>query len=860
MSRRIGMLSIVSILVLLLLLTPAGDIGVKKVSAGGFCDWAKFIADVTIPDGVPVDPAFVFKKTWRIKNIGTCTWTKSYKVVFVSGEQMGGVAAMNLPRDVAPGQTIDLTISMTAPFTPGFYRGYWQLQNPSGGLFGMGTAANMPFWVEINVVSKSAPVFDFAANAPAANWRTELSGKRPFPGVYGDPLGFVLTVDQPALENGIPTIGKGILMAPPFEFHEQIFGIFPNYKVKTGDRFQAMVGCEFGSRDCDVTFVLQYKDDSGIHSYWNVSKSYKNSFNRVNVSLNYLAGRTVQFILMIRPNGVTIGDHALWANPVIVNSFDPAPSIPTVTSAPVTTVPGIPTLAATAVPYTGCDRATFVSDVTVPDGTVFTPGQTFTKTWRFKNTGRCTWTTDYVLVFSAGDQMGGPSPINLPNAVAPNQTVDLSVNLTAPGTPGNYSGYWLFKNATGNFFGIGLQANKPFWLSIAVSGMLPPTSGNGYDFVAHACEAQWTSGGGLLGCPDATPMNGTISIITNPRLENNTIDSRSALLTIPNNVFNGYIQGVFPPFTVQTGDHFKSIVNCEYGQRSCYVVFRLDYQIDNGPIKNLWGFGERYEGLYYQADIDLSMLAGQNVKFILGVNANGSPTGDRAMWVAPSIVRSGGPVPVTPTPTDTATPTATPTLPEPTQTSTPTSTPTATVAAPVDTETPTPTPTFAPTSTPTPTLPVVTGNLTYTNQKSGFQFAYPANAVITTSQDSFVHVNLPIVQGTNLGEKYLEASVFENATTCSSSLANGNPNVTSETVTTMNGLQFLKQSSQDRALGNIYDWVAYSTMKGTTCVTLNFVLHSTNPDNYPVPPPLFDQNMESAVFLDIVSSFNWTSP
>src|SRR6266511_1020934 len=184
MTRRIGISFVFSILALLILITPAGDLGVTKVSAGGYCDWAQFVADVTIPDGVPVDPGFVFKKTWRIKNIGTCTWTRSYKVVFVSGEQMGGVAAVNLPRDIAPGQTIDLTISMIAPLTPGTYRGFWELQNPAGGLFGMGLAANRPFFVEINVRSKAAPAYDFAANAPAANWRTELTGKRPFPGVY----------------------------------------------------------------------------------------------------------------------------------------------------------------------------------------------------------------------------------------------------------------------------------------------------------------------------------------------------------------------------------------------------------------------------------------------------------------------------------------------------------------------------------------------------------------------------------------------------------------------------------------------------------------------------------------------------
>jgi hypothetical protein len=342
-------------------------------------------------------------------------------------------------------------------------------------------------------------------------------------------------------------------------------------------------------------------------------------------------------------------------------------------------------------------------------------------------------------------------------------------------------------------------------------------------------------------------MNGTIEIVNNPRLENNTVDSRPGLLTIPNNVYNGYIQGVFPPFAVQQGDHFRSIVNCEYGQRSCYVVFRLDYQVDNGPIVNLWAFGERYEGTYYEADIDLSALAGRNVKFILGANANGSPFGDRAIWVAPSIVRSGGPIPTT---TSIATSTAVPTVVAPT------STPTAVPVQPTATFTP------VPIFTATIPAPVTSGTLPYTNQRYGFGFTYPANGVITVSQDSFAHLNLPFTPGTNLVEKYLEVIVFENVATCSSPLARGAiaGSVTSEQVTAMNGLQFLKESGQEGAAGQVYEWIAYSTSRGTACVTLNFVLHSTNPSNYPVPPPLYNKDLESAVLLDIVSSFNWTVP
>src|SRR4030095_432662 len=117
-------------------------------------------------------------------------------------------------------------------------------------------------------------------------------------------LGFVIPVDRPILENGIPSSAKGLLMAPPFEFNEHIYGIFPPYEVKRGDRFQALVGCEYGARECEVVFVLQYQQDgapSSTRSFWNGWKSYKNSFSRVNLSLGPLVGQKVRFILLLRP-------------------------------------------------------------------------------------------------------------------------------------------------------------------------------------------------------------------------------------------------------------------------------------------------------------------------------------------------------------------------------------------------------------------------------------------------------------------------------------------------------------------------------------------------------------------------------
>src|ERR671924_1340934 len=76
------------------------------------------------------------------------------------------------------------------------------------------------------------------------------------------------------------------------------------------------------------------------------------------------------------------------------------------------------------------DRAQFVSDVTVPDGTRYDPGATFTKTWRLRNAGTCTWTTSYTMVFDSGTQMGSTTSVAMPSNVAPGQSIDLSVNMT----------------------------------------------------------------------------------------------------------------------------------------------------------------------------------------------------------------------------------------------------------------------------------------------------------------------------------------------------------------------------------------------------------------------------------------------
>jgi len=109
----------------------------------------------------------------------------------------------------------------------------------------------------------------------------------------------------------------------------------------------------------------------------------------------------------------------------------------------------------------GCLNAAFVSE-TIADGTNFDPGDGFIKSWTIKNTGYCTWNTNYKLVFYSGYRMGGDASTSLPQSVAPGQTVTLKAHLTAPSSEGTYRGEWRVKSDLGVIF-------ARFWVEIDVN-------------------------------------------------------------------------------------------------------------------------------------------------------------------------------------------------------------------------------------------------------------------------------------------------------------------------------------------------------------------------------------------------------
>lgn len=175
------------------------------------------------------------------------------------------------------------------------------------------------------------------------------------------------------------------------------------------------------------------------------------------------ARRLERFAQTSSPQVEELIDTVAASTPTPTIRVPTQPLTPTRTVASPTSPPAV-----TAPPAATGDRAEFVRDVTIPDGTVIGPEQSFVKTWRLRNIGETTWTTNYSLVFIDGDLLGASPAVALPKDVPPNQTVDIPVSMVAPTGAGTYRSYWKLRNASGEIFGIGVNRDEAIWVEIKV--------------------------------------------------------------------------------------------------------------------------------------------------------------------------------------------------------------------------------------------------------------------------------------------------------------------------------------------------------------------------------------------------------
>jgi hypothetical protein len=248
------------------------------------------------------------------------------------------------------------------------------------------------------------------------------------------------------------------------------------------------------------------------------------------------------------------------------------------------------------------------------------------------------------MYFYNGDAMSGPASAQLTNGtVPPGSTVDISVTLIAPTTPGTYKGNWRIRNTGGTSFGIGDGADQSFWVQIKSVSPTPTPSPTpaytlSYDFIAKGPDAAWRNATTNLpwGDPDNDAPGVAVNVANVKMEDGNTYGS--LLATYPQKINDGMILGLYPAYTIQANDHLRTKIGLRNDCGSGSVKFQIRY-IEGATEVTVGEWVENCDNALSSLDINLSALVGHNVQFELVVLANGPWNNDMALWVAPRIER-----------------------------------------------------------------------------------------------------------------------------------------------------------------------------------------------------------------------------
>jgi hypothetical protein len=263
-------------------------------------------------------PNTKFTKIWRLQNVGTCTWTTDYKVVYDSGNQMEGPAEVNLPMDVKPGETTDIAVDLYAPGWPGSYIGYWKLKSGNGTSFGIGSKANSVFYVKVISDRTTIDTLVFTDVFCSAQW-TSSTGSRPCPSPSSLAYGSVTRVQDLTLEGGAWKEVPALITIPSDGSGGYLSGRFPQYQVLPGDHLKTTIGCLDDYPNCDISFKVSYVDTDGVtRTLFGPKGQTRDAWiDTVDIDLNSLQNTAVEFILTVTNNGSSTDDFGFWMKPVV---------------------------------------------------------------------------------------------------------------------------------------------------------------------------------------------------------------------------------------------------------------------------------------------------------------------------------------------------------------------------------------------------------------------------------------------------------------------------------------------------------------------------------------------------------------
>jgi hypothetical protein len=150
--------------------------------------------------------------------------------------------------------------------------------------------------------------------------------------------------------------------------------------------------------------------------------------------------------------------------------------------------------------------------------------------------------------------------------------VDLAVNLRAPSQSGTYRSNWVLRSPEGVLFGLGPEADRPFWVEIRV--VVPATNSRfNFDFAANLCTADWHTNAGTVPCLGESNSEEGSVLLEQPNWRQSHRDELT-LWTRPAE-HRMAISGTYPAYKVIPGDHFLADIGCLVDNKRCDVTFSL---------------------------------------------------------------------------------------------------------------------------------------------------------------------------------------------------------------------------------------------------------------------------------------------
>lgn len=277
------------------------------------CNLASFVEE-SIPDGSQFFPGTAFTKTWTLKNIGSCSWTEDYSLVFVSGSQLSTTTSIPISSSpVAPGQNVTITLPLEAPLSAGTYRSDFKLRSAEGVLFAFRNPETT-FWLEIQVRGDNINLADTYCSA---SWESPIA-KLHCPGQPGDRAGFVYSDNRPILENGYEDDETALWMGLYNANDSFLKGTYPAMNIPEGAKFSAILGCRPGKTTCEVEFSINYINSKGdLVQIAKWDEAYDGKYQLLNADLSEIGGRQIRIVLLLKAKGSPAGDEVHLLGPKI---------------------------------------------------------------------------------------------------------------------------------------------------------------------------------------------------------------------------------------------------------------------------------------------------------------------------------------------------------------------------------------------------------------------------------------------------------------------------------------------------------------------------------------------------------------